>query len=877
MGNTYDFDVVVIGAGIGGFVSAVTANSLGKKVAIVEKRKVGGNCTNFTCIPSKALIRASHARRDAIHLERMGLGGPSPAGIDTTNVLPRIRSVIQKAYEKDLPETFKEIGIEVLPGEAAFADPHRIIHDCQVISSEKFIIAVGTRPLVPPISGLASLDYLTNENLYELDTLPKSLIILGGGVDGLEYASAFGKLGVETTVVEMATRLLPMVDRELVNHLLRSLEDEGIRILAGAKAESLARGGSGMKLTYQRGDGQRGEVTGERVLVSIGRKPDLEGLALDKAGVKAGPRGIIADRKLQTSAPNIYACGDIVGPYQLASTAEYQGMIAGTNAVLPIKQRVDYRNNVYVVFTEPQIGYLGLTEEEALRQHGHKLKVYRFDYKNMRRAMVDGKETGMAKFLLDGRGRLVGAHILGESAAEVIHEAQVVKAFKKPLRKLYSVTHAYPTYAQALVGRASQLAYLDRMGDSFFVKKALGLLPGIENRLHLARERLAESERLPPVGPFTGPSEKIASESFNDDAVWVVRLPESLVDYNEEPVFATLSSGVTERKRSLVFDFGKVAKMNGLGADMLIKLCARFAMKGWTVSACRLPEGMKDILKVTELDQAMDVFVTEADALEFVGVGCVETSTPPDPDKLAAFDTSHWARPVSALTLVTKIKGARNLNIEGRRAVGPVNGFGQLWQKIFRLTIQGSMITPGEAVAALKQNFPSFQPSFNRFYPFAAGIKPGEIVLIDSMTPGGPVSTGVLVLYADDQSFTFACPEGHPESGFVTFSGHNENGNTVVQILGLARANDPIYEAAFRFVGSKVQGRIWTHVLSSLAAYLGVPGRISVAAACLDTGLRWSQAKNLKHNAQIRTLIKEPLFILTNVFGNRSKKEALPA
>jgi pyruvate/2-oxoglutarate dehydrogenase complex dihydrolipoamide dehydrogenase (E3) component/anti-anti-sigma regulatory factor len=877
MGVKYDFDVVVIGAGIGGFVSAVTANSLGKKVAIVEKRKVGGNCTNFTCIPSKALIRASHARKDAAHLERMGLGAHSPVNIDTSNVLPRIRSVIQKAYEKDLPETFREIGIEVLSGEASFVDSHRIVHDCRVISSEKFIIAVGTRPLVPPIAGLADLEYLTNENLYELDALPKSLIILGGGVDGLEYASAFGKLGVDTTVVEMATRLLPMVDRELVNYLLHTLQEEGIRILAGAKAESLIRGGSGVVLTYQRGDGQRGEVTGERVLVSIGRKADVEGLALDKTGVKAGPRGIITNNKLQTSAPNIYACGDIVGPYQLASTAEYQGMIAGTNAVLPIKQRVDYRNNVYVVFTEPQIGYLGLSEEEALRQYGHKLKVYRFDYKNMRRAMVDGTESGMAKFLVDGRGRLVGAHILGEAAAEVIHEAQVVKAFKQPLRKLYSITHAYPTYAQALVGRASQLAFLDRMGDSLFVKKALELLPGLENRLHLARERLAETATLPPVSPFKGSGEEIACESFNDGAVTVVRLPAILVDYNEEQIFAAFLPMGAERNRSLILDFSKVAKMNGLGADMLIKLCARSAMNGWTVSACRLPEGMKDILKVTELDQAMDIFDSEADALAFAGVSHSETSALPNREKPATIDTSRWAQPVPALTLKTRIKGARNLNIEGRRAVGPVNGFGQLWQKIFRLTIQGPMITPGEAVVALKQNFPSFQPSFNRFYPSPAGIKPGEIILIDSMTPGGPVSTGVLVLYADEQSFTFACPEGHPESGFVTFSGHEENGNTIVQILGLARANDPVYEAAFRFVGSKVQGRIWTHVLKSLAAYLGVPGQISLAAACIDAGFQWSQAKNLKYNAQIRTLIKEPLFMLTKLFGDHNKKETRPA
>lgn len=876
MKNRCDYDVVVIGAGIGGFVSAVTANSLGKRVAIVEKRKVGGNCTNFTCIPSKALIRASHVRRDATHLDRMGLGMFSASGVDTANVLSRIRSVVEKAYAKDLPETFREIGIDVLSGAAEFVDPHRIIRECQVVSSEKFIIAVGTRPLVPPIRGLAELDYLTNENLYELDALPKSLTILGGGVDGLEYASAFGRLGVETTVVEMATRLLPMVDRELVNLLLSALEGEGVRLLRGAKAESLSRDGNGVVLAYQSGDGRKGQVKSDRVLVSIGRRPDLDGLSLEKAGVKSNSRGIIVDDTLRTSARDIYACGDIVGPYQLASTAEYQGMIAGANAVLPIKQRVDYRNNVYVVFTDPQIGYLGLTEEEARRKYSHNLKVYRFDYGNMRRAMVDGTETGVAKFLLDGRGRLVGAHILGEAAAEVIHEAQVVKAFKKPLSTLYSMTHAYPTYAQALVGRASQLAYLDRMGGSFFVKGGLGILPGVRNRLHLARERLAETERLPPVGPFEGPKEAFGIETLNEEAVSVIRLPETLFDYDEEPIISTVAGGGGKRSGSLLLDFGNVSRMNGLGADMLIKLCARTALKGWNVSAFRLPQGMQEILKVTELDQAMRIFRTEGEALTAAGASGHESTRAASTGDPLPMDTSHWAKPVPSLTLATRIKGARNLNVDGRRAVGPVNGFGQLWQKIFRLYIKGSAVTPEEAIAALKQHFPSFQPSFNRFFPYPSGIVPGQVVLIDSMTPGGPVSTGVLVLYADDRSFTFACPQGHPESGFVTFSAREEKGDTMVQILGLARANDPVYEGAFRVVGSKIQGRIWTHVLGSLAAYLGVPAHIVLDALCVDPGLRWSQAGNLWHNAQIRTILKEPLFLLSRVFGNNVPKEARP-
>ncbi len=182
------------------------------------------------------------------------------------------------------------------------------------------------------------------------------------------------------------------------------------------------------------------------------------------------------------------------------------------------------------------------------------------------------------------------------------------------------------------------------------------------------------------------------------------------------------------------------------------------------------------------------------------------------------------------LALRARVTGARNLNVNGRRAIGPVNGFGQLCQIIFRLYIKGEAITPEVAITALKQNFPSFQPSFNRFFPSPAGIAPGEIVLIDSMTPGGPISTGVMVLYADDRSFTFCCPQGHPESGFVTFSAHKDDRGTIVQVLGLARANDPLYEAAYRLMGSRIQGRIWNHLLSALAAYLGVPA--DIGATC---------------------------------------------
>ncbi len=210
----------------------------------------------------------------------------------------------------------------------------------------------------------------------------------------------------------------------------------------------------------------------------------------------------------------------------------------------------------------------------------------------------------------------------------------------------------------------------------------------------------------------------------------------------------------------------------------------------------------------------------------------------------------------------------------GRRAVGPVDGFGPLWQKTYRLSIAKSGLSPEGVIRTLKDDFPSFQPAYNRFYPTANGIVPGEVVAIDSSTPGGPVSTGVMVLYADDVSFTFITPQGHPESGWVTFSAFLSGGTLTAQIVGLARANDLVYELAFRAIGSKMQIKIWTHVLESLANSVGVPREVSVEAIRVDPGVRWSQSANLWYNAQIRTMLSAPAWWIGKRIGHRQQERA---
>lgn len=883
--KTFDYDMLVIGGGIAGFVASVTANGLGQKVGIVEKRKLGGSCTSFTCIPSKALIRAAHAARQVSHLEDLGLILDGSVGLNKEKLMSHVRDVVQKVYDKDRPETFEKIGIRVFFGNPEFIDNNHITLDGQALSAKTFIIATGTRPLIPPIEGIDKVGYLTNETVFELNTLPKSMLILGGGVDGLEFASAFGRLGVKVTLIEMAPRLLPSVDKDLADLLLRVLQREGIDILLGTKAVRFSREKSRAVLTVQGTESELGKIEADTVLVTIGRKANVEGLSLEKAGIKYTPKGITTNDKLQTSSPNIYACGDVVGPYQLASIAEYQGIIAATNAVLPVKRKLDYENAVFVIFTDPPLAYVGLTEEQARKKYKDKINLYRFDYSRMRRAIVDGTEVGLAKFICSRNGRLLGAHIIGEAAGEVIHEAQVIKALNSPLYSLYSVTHAYPTYAQALVGRASQLAYFDRMEHNFFVRQVLKFWPGLDDQLVLARSRLAETEEAPAqagaiaskeissVGIHEAPVKEVEVKAIRvSGKSCIVDLPVEVTSSDETPIMLACSEKSAGGIQQIVFNFSAVEIMNCMGASMLVKLGVKAKRSGQSLSAYGVSEHYRDVLRLTALDKLIRIYDGEAEALAAIGdtsSSSISNSSARSPALSKARDEKYWAKPISKIMVPEMPPESINLNVDGRRVVGPVEGFGPMWQKTYRLSLSGIKITPGEAIGILKKNFPQFQPPENRFYPSGAGIQPGEIVLINSSTPGGSVYTGVVVLYADEQSFAFITPQGHPESGWVTFSAFDEHGTTVVQIQGLARANDPIYEIAFRLVGSKVQEKIWRHLLTALAEHLGVKSEVNVQKTLVDTRLQWSQVKNVWYNAQIRSMmyaVAAPLRRIRNFF-----------
>ena len=339
----------------------------------------------------------------------------------------------------------------------------------------------------------------------------------------------------------------------------------------------------------------------------------------------------------------------------------------------------------------------------------------------------------------------------------------------------------------------------------------------------------------------------------------------------EQELNEILSTALPTGKSTAILDFQAARSLDNTALSMLVRAHNSARHKGQQIIAARLSGRLLDIFRLARLNEGIPCYDDIPTALQHAGYG---GQPPPDAIKLiqdttpaAARDLDDaWARPVSRLEVKAMPDEAVSLNVKGRRVAGPLQGFGRLWQKTYSISLPGRGLDPARAVAILKENFTSFQPPANRFYPPPDGIRPGGVILINADTPGGPVVTGVMVLYAGRNSFTFITPEGHPEAGWVTFSSFREQDATVVQIEGLARAGDPVYELAFRILGSKLQQDIWKHVLQSMLNHLGGSGQVQVTPVCLDNRLQWPRFFNLFLNAQILTLLYMPVLLCRRLF-----------
>lgn len=450
MKRHYDYDVVVLGAGSGGLVASKLVHGLGKKTALVEKRKIGGDCTWFGCVPSKTLIKSAHIAHDLTRLREFGLEPRGDMAIDASRVMAHVRRVVEADAAGHTGQHIEADGIDMVFGAARFLDSHQIQAGDRVMSAKRFIIATGSQPLIPDIEGLSQVPYLTNETVFSLETLPKSLIVLGGGPIGIELACALTRLQVDVTVLQQSGRILERDDRELTDRLHQTLLDQGVKILLETKAVRLSQAEPGVVVEVEGPDGL-GQHQAESILVAVGRRPNLEGLDLQAAGVDHDRHGIHVDKSLRSTARHIYACGDVVAPLRFTHMAEYEAVIAGTNAALGLPLRkVNYAHVAWSTYTDPELAHAGLTEAEARAQFGDAVRVYRWEHEHVDRAKTDLNTNGLSKFVLDRRGKLLGIHILGHGATELMHEAQLAKSLGLPFRKITCVIHAYPSYSDAV-------------------------------------------------------------------------------------------------------------------------------------------------------------------------------------------------------------------------------------------------------------------------------------------------------------------------------------------------------------------------------------------------------------------------------------------
>jgi pyruvate/2-oxoglutarate dehydrogenase complex dihydrolipoamide dehydrogenase (E3) component len=467
----FDYDLIVIGTGSGGISSANFAAGLGKKVALIEKSQIGGDCTWFGCVPSKALLNAARIAHRVRKVEEYGMKFSPGTTLDAGNIMEYVRNLRAGVYEHEKPEVWEKKGVDVYIASAEFLDDHRIQINDKILSAKKFVIATGSRPFIPPIEGLSNIPYITVENIFEMKTLPKSMITLGGGPVGIELSSAFVRLGVDVTLIHRHEAILPRDEPEMAGMLAECLMKEGMKILFEANAVKFYKKDAKIIAEVKNKDERILTLETDSILVASGREVALEGLGLEKAGVFYTKRGIQTDATLRTTAKNIYAVGDVLGGYEFSHIAEYQAVIAVKNAMLPfpIKERVNYEHIVWGTFTDPELAHSGMTEAQAREKYGDAIKVYRFDYKDIDRAVIDRNTVGFGKFIIGKGGKLLGIHILGERASDILHEAQVLKVFGIPFHKIAPVVHIYPTYGDLIKRPAIKYA-VNRLLENPFVK-----------------------------------------------------------------------------------------------------------------------------------------------------------------------------------------------------------------------------------------------------------------------------------------------------------------------------------------------------------------------------------------------------------------------
>ncbi len=471
----FDYDVIVIGGGAAGLTAAGVSASLGAKTAMIEEKKLGGDCTWYGCIPSKSLLKSAKVAQTVREAEKYGIK-TSDLSVDFEAVMKRVHTIQQNVYhEADAPEIYEKMGITVIEGRGSFADEHTVNiakkgMEPQALRAKNIVVATGSRPVIPPVEGFDTVPHLTNETVFSLKKQPKKLLIIGAGPIGSEMGQAFARLGSKVVVFDSRERILPRDHPELTVILQDMLTREGITFRLNSVVKKANKTGNGVILTAE--DSETGDafsIEGDALLVAAGRQANIESLNLAAAGVETHKRGIIVNESCQTSRHHIYACGDVTGGLQFTHMAEHMAKVAASKMLTHLPMKTDDRHVPWCTYTEPEIAHVGQTEEE-LKTKNAGYELYRFPFSKIDRAITESETEGWIRVYAAGfDGKILGADIMGAHAGDLISEFVLAMRNGVTLRQMSDTIHPYPSYA---LGNR-------RAADQWYVRKQSGALVGL--------------------------------------------------------------------------------------------------------------------------------------------------------------------------------------------------------------------------------------------------------------------------------------------------------------------------------------------------------------------------------------------------------------
>jgi len=478
---SYDYDIGIIGGGAAGLTVAAGSAQLGAKTLLIEKEKeLGGDCLHYGCVPSKTLIRTAQVYHLMKTSTKFGLPGVKVPPVKYTHITKRIQSVIGTIQEHDSVERFCSLGAKVIFGTPVFSDDHAIRMNGETYTAKRWVIATGSSPAAPPFKGLTETPYLTNKEIFSLDRVPESMVILGAGPIATEMAQAFCRLDTEVHVVQRSGQILSREDKDMADLVMEALRSEGVRFYLNSTVQHISsHGEDSQEVVIKQGDNTPVSLKAEKILVAMGRKPNISDLGLGGIDVAFDRKGLKVDDRLKTTRKHIYGAGDVTGVYQFTHAAGYEGGIVVSNAVFHLPRKVNYKWIPWCTYSDPELASIGMNEKRA-KEAGISYSTFTELFAGNDRSLAEGERVGKIKMLLDEKENPIGVQILGPHAGELLNEWVAALNGKVKLSTLASAVHPYPTLSE--INRKVVGAYFSPKIFSDKVKKGLKLFFQLKGR-----------------------------------------------------------------------------------------------------------------------------------------------------------------------------------------------------------------------------------------------------------------------------------------------------------------------------------------------------------------------------------------------------------